>query len=156
MNIRQAQSALKKIKADVRRERVWAVERALQKGRDDAQIMSSGPLTAWNRRTLDYPYARRHGPRGWTVAMPGGTPAIINEGRGVFKRAWFYDPPRVTDGGRTVNGRLTNASDVADYLQFGTKNMVQRPIALVLMKSMHRHLANELQSAARRLEYTHA
>lgn len=153
MTIRQAQSKLKQVKRDVRRERVWAVDRALKRGLIEARIASSGPLTGRQRRQADYPYATRHGAQGKTSAMPGGTPAIVNVGRGVFRRGWQIDPPRVSDGGNVVTGRLMNLTDVADYLQYGTKKMVARPIKPLLEMRLRRHLENEMSRAQRRLEY---
>lgn len=153
MNIRQAQARLRQVKKDVRRERVWAVDRALRKGLADARFASSGPLTARDRREADYPYARRHGPMGKTSAMSGGTPAIVNVGSGAFRKGWQVDPPRVSDGGNVVSGRLMNLTDVADYLQYGTRKMVARPIRPLLEMRLRRHLEDEFARASRRLEY---
>lgn len=98
----------------------WAAEQAVELGAreayDRALSMSSGPASYAEMRDADYPYAKRHGRALWP-------PEIINEHTGAFKRAWH-----VRDVDR-FEKHVINDSRVADWLQHGTRYMVNRPIA---------------------------
>lgn len=76
----------------------------------------TGNLSQADLNRMDNPYARRHG-------RPRLQPGIINMQRGVFYAAW----KSAVLGGNYA--KIVNDSDVADFLQFGTEFMFERPIA---------------------------
>ena len=94
---------------------------------------------------MDHPYAVRHG-------KPLLPPEIINTQSGEFKAAWYMDAPRSTDGGKTISGSVINDSEVADYLEFGTKKMFARPLPTVVMDFTFKQLETRLQKS---LDYLH-
>lgn len=155
MTLAQARRTIEAARRDIRREIVWAAQRALEEARRDALAYSSGPLSLTTLRKRDHPYAKRHGPMGNPNAMPGGDPAIVNVQSGAFKSAWHVDHPQMSDSGRAIRGRISNQSQVADWLQFGTRFMVPRPIAQAVEASLASHAAEEVSRAERRLALTY-
>lgn len=103
-----------------------AVDRAVSVALDDtvqtARHMSSGGRSSRTLARMDHPYATRHG----SPLLP---PEIINVQSGEFLASWKAE--RTPEGGRVIND-----SPVADFLQFGTKYMVARPIATVLTEEL--------------------
>lgn len=137
-------------------ELVKAVSMATTKLRDEAVRRSSGPLGTPELARRDHPYAVRHGPLGNVSAQPAGGPGIINVQTGGFRSDWVADRPRVTDGGRTISGRVSNQNEVSDILKHGTRFMVPRPIERDLEEVGAVILEREVQSAMRRLESRNA
>lgn len=97
--------------ADIERE---AAHDAILAAHDYALDMSSGNETPQTLRQKDHPYARRH-------PFPLLPPEKINRQTGIFFSAW-----------RAVlenwGGQIRNDSDRADFLQYGTRRMHERPI----------------------------
>lgn len=91
-------------------------ELAAQRVLGVARRRSSGPFNSADLRSKDRPYATRH-PR------PLLDPSMVNVQSGSFRDAWRVK--YVGPGFRQV----VNDSPVADFLQFGTRTMVARPVA---------------------------
>lgn len=147
MTVSQARSVVKALQKDVRRELVWAADRALRGALGDAKALSSGPFTLAQLRKMGHPYARR---------APGALdPAVINVQSGRFRQDWQADVPRMGDPGDVVRGRISNQSPVADYLQYGTRYMVARPVGLAVASALHNRAVQEVERAERRLALWH-
>lgn len=136
-------------------EMVKAVGLATTKLKSEAVRRSSGPFKTPELRRRGHPYATRHGPLGNVAMQPAGGPGVINVQSGTFRSAWTADRPRVTDGGRTISGRVSNQSEVADILKEGTPVMIPRPIERDLEQIGVVLLEREVQDAMRRLESRH-
>jgi hypothetical protein len=146
----QAARKLRDVQREIHREAVLAVQKAMRRVKVDARQLSSGTLSLADLRRRDHPYARRHGPLGNVGAMPGGDPAVVNRHRGQFYDAWQLYLPVISSP--TISGKLVNASDVADYLQFGTKTMAPRTIAQALEGRARFYGEQEVSRAMRALE----
>lgn len=98
------------------------LRRTVSFGVEQARKRSSGPFSLYELAEMDHPYAVRHG-------MPLLDPSIINEQTGRFKASWQGEIG-------VSSGRVSNASDVADYLDQGTDTMFRRPIGDALEAEM--------------------
>ncbi len=150
MTVSQAKAQVARLRADVKAECKGAAKRTLTKGKNEARRMSSGQLSSAELARRDYPYATRHGSSGLWTAMSGKTPALVNVQTGAFKADWQTDPPQAGDS--IISGRLMNLNPVADYLQYGTRNMVARPIKTWMEVYLEKVLQDEVKETARRLE----
>lgn len=150
MTVKQARSQVVRLRSELRADVANVVSVTLQKTREEAVRLSSGPLTPQRLRQLDHPYAKRHGPLGRVSVMPGRTRAVINVGSGEFRSAWQRTAVKLVPGG--AEGSILNESEVADYLEFGTELMVRRPITERLEDFVHNTAVKELERAWRRLE----
>lgn len=93
------------------------IEEAAYEGLRIALRKSSGGLSYTMQRAMDHPYARRHG-------RPRADASTINAHTGAFRSAW-----RIRSGARVFHGmQIINDSFAADFLQYGTKTMFERPI----------------------------
>lgn len=149
MTVAQAKSSVKALQRDVRRELVWAADRALKGALADAKALSSGPFTLSQLRKMGHPYARRN------AGTFSFAPAVINVQSGRFRQDWQADVPRVSDPGDVVRGRISNQNPVADYLQYGTRFMVARPIGPAVAGALHNRAVQEVARAERRLALSH-
>lgn len=155
MTLAQAKYRLANVRKAVRTELKGAVSRTLTKAQTRARRESSGPLREPDFVALNRPYARRHGGRYGAKAplfsaMASIDPAVINVQSGEFRAAWSVDRPQAGDSG--VSGALINESRVADFLEFGTRYMVRRPIVRTLERYVCDQAYAEVTEAVRRLE----
>lgn len=154
MTPRQAVRRVRALEREIHRDLQGAVRRTLSAAKQEAKRLSSGPLSFADLARLDHPYARRHGSRGNTAVMPGKDPSVINVQTGAFKEAWQVDNPQ--GGDTTVSGRLFNLDEKADFLQYGTRFMVARPIPQRLEGFVRDRAEKEVATAAKRLERYYA
>jgi hypothetical protein len=112
---------VKNSKKDLLNEIARAEQKNLKIYLDEARRLSRGTLAYAEIARLDYVYATRHN----GVKVPGD-PAIINYHQGKFYFAWHWIEPRFIGGG-TVRSILRNDSEVAEWLDAGTRFMISRP-----------------------------
>jgi hypothetical protein len=134
-----------KANSSLRTELTAAVRFSLQNGVKLAQLRSSGPYSTAMLRAADHPYATRHG-------SPKLDPGTINQQSGVFRSSWQTDGPSRSD--TPILGLIFNDSEVADYLQFGTRTMFARPIAENIERDTDATVFSQSQDAADRIERT--
>lgn len=137
---KQAAARVRSLNAVIDRTVVRALNKALEDGKQDALEYSSGYFSSKDLAKRDHPFARRHG----SPLLPT---EIINEQSGEFKGSWRIE--RVIMPGE--GGQLINDSKVADFLQYGTKTMFDRPIVVVLVKKIADHAEKRLNEAGRQL-----
>jgi hypothetical protein len=113
----------------------------LKQGNEVAKGKSSGPFSLNQLARMDHPYATRH---------PQATldPSTINVQSGAFLAAWQTGTVRVSKF--DVSGSIVNANPVADYLQFGTRRMVARPIVQAITPEITRLVEVNIESAVTR------
>ena len=127
----------------------WAGERSvdylLETGLQIARERSSGglSLSEMGSSYLDHPYARRHG------AIRLADKTLVNEQGGAFRRGWFKDRSK-TDADR--GGAIVNDTQVADWLQKGTRTMLGRDIDGDITKRLEKHLPQAETVFKRELE----
>lgn len=91
---------------------------SLHDGLELAHEFSGGDLTPADLRSLDHPYARRHG-----TALRD--PHRVNRQSGDFQAAWDSEGPTLS--GDRMESSLFNTDPKADlYLEYGTEKMVPR------------------------------
>lgn len=103
------------------------VERAFVRGMADAEQsiywraygMSSGPYSLGDLARMDHPFATRHG----TALLD---PATINVQSGRFREDWEALPLIIQRS--AIHMLVVNRNPVADYLKYGTRTMLPRPI----------------------------
>lgn len=115
---------------------------------------SSGEYSLAKLRRMGHPYAKRHmTPKGrrakrrGTPAIPYGDPTIINAQSGTFRGAWRVGVGMNRD---QILVRAENRSRAADYLEFGTKRMIARPLPRKLEKTLAPDFKKRLIGAIRR------
>lgn len=85
-----------------------------------ARKLSEGALTPSEMDALGHPYAARLG----GAAVPGD-PAVVNRGQGDFLEHWSIESQGSEEDG--VANRLYNDSQVAEWLDGGTRKTIPRP-----------------------------
>ena len=142
LSIRQFE---RKLGTEIRREQVRAANASIGYGLAEATRRSSGGISTRQQAKEDHPYAVRHG-------APLRDPSIINEQTGVFKRGWEDDLATLSDTGSVARARLSNQTEVADYLNEGTRTMFRRPIADKLEESINERAMQEVKISEKRIE----
>jgi hypothetical protein len=147
MNIRQAKAALRGVARDIHREAVRVARTTVAAGENEAKKLSSGPFSMVELAKKDHPYARRHG-------SPRLDPSVINVQSGVFRQSWFTSLPTMAQS--KVSARLVNDSEVADFLQYGTRKMFARPIGDRLQRFIQDRALREIEFSMKSIERKHS
>lgn len=108
---------------------------------DEARRRSSGPFSSAELAAADHPYARRHG-GAFSGAYPPGT---INVQRGAFLSGWEMDIG-------PDSARVSNQTEVADFLKDGTRFMVPRPVGDEVEAAAGEEIGRQEALAEARLE----
>jgi len=138
---------LEKAKKEIARQFTLAshgsVEYLLSNGLRIARERSSGGLTYSRMTELDHPYAARH------PQILVSDKNRINVHEGAFKRGWFKDRLSTSFD---VGGAIVNDTEVADWLQEGTRLMHPRDVQGDIEDRLASLLPNAEKLLADRLE----
>jgi hypothetical protein len=92
-----------------------------------ADAQSAGPYSQAELTAAGHPYARR-------APNASYDPAIVNRGKGIFRRSWRSLGP-IRWGGVVIT-KIWNEDPNSRFLQGGTRLMVARPVSQAILKAV--------------------